>query len=105
MMLHICTTRGVPMAVRLIRKGDRYGREDCLVHDKDKPLVEFYDTRHASPKWPRGQFLSRYYLRTLQSTVPGTGLMLDGRVPEWNVDDAAMSRVRDFLTGCEAALT
>ena len=32
--------------VRIVNKGDRYGRADCLTHDDDRPMVEFYDRRY-----------------------------------------------------------
>ena len=54
--------------VVVIGKGDRYGRENCLTHDKDDQLVEFWDTKHD-------QFVSRYYRSTLLKGNP-TGLNL-----------------------------
>ena len=50
--------------VRLVTKGDRYGLNDCLVHDEDKPMVEFYK-RGYPVHGPRGFFVSRYYCGTL----------------------------------------
>ena len=44
--------------VRLVTKGDRYGLNDCLVHEEDKPMVEFYSTKVQ--KTGRGYFVSRY---------------------------------------------
>ena len=29
--------------VRLIEKGDKYGRNDAITHDENEPLVEFFD--------------------------------------------------------------
>ena len=31
--------------VRIVNNGEKYGREFCLTHDEDKPMVEFYDRR------------------------------------------------------------
>jgi len=86
--------------VRIVRAGDRYGRDFCLTHDKeDQPLVEFYDNRHPHTEF--GQFVSRYYV----STILGTdrygrgegGLMLDGGVPSWTVSEEDMKTVRNYL--------
>lgn len=86
--------------VRIVRAGDRYGRDFCLTHDKeDEPLVEFYDTRYPHTEY--GQFVSRYYV----STILGTdrygsgegGLMLDGGVPSWTVSAQDMDTVRAYL--------
>jgi hypothetical protein len=86
--------------VRIVRKGDRYGRNNVLTHDKeDQPLVEFYDNRYPHTEY--GQFVSRYYV----STILGTdrwgrgegGLMLDGGVPSWTVSALDMDTVRAYL--------
>lgn len=78
--------------VRIVRTGDKYGREMCLTHEKDEPLVEFYDARY-------NQFVSRYYASTLLESggYPG-GLCLDGGHPdEWSVSAEGMARVIDHL--------
>jgi hypothetical protein len=85
--------------VRILRAGDRYGRDFCLTHDKDEPLVEFYDSRY--PHCDYGQFVSRYYV----STILGTdgygrgegGLILHGGVPAWTVSKEDMDTVREYL--------
>lgn len=91
----------VPMMVRVIVKGEHYGLNGSLVHDKDDPLVEFYDLRHPSDRdGPvNGQFISRYYLSTLlrKNQDPLAGLCLDGRVPDWVVPAIGMVHVRAFL--------
>lgn len=61
--------------VRIVARGDGYGRNDVLTHDHDDPLVEFYDataTRHG----PRGYFVSRYYAITILGCRDG--ICLDG---------------------------
>lgn len=89
--------------VRVVRKGDHYGRNDCLEHDEDEPLVEFYDA-----KWtkfgPRGQFVSRYYLETIMETPTEHGLALDCGVPEWSISKVGMKQVRAYLKGFADAL-
>ena len=90
--------------VRIVNKGDRYGRADCLTHDEDRPMVEFYDRRYTSEAWPRGQFVSRYYVGTLlghegfYGGEPVGGLCLDGGNPnEWSVSADSMALVRAYL--------
>lgn len=71
-------------AVRLIKKGDKYGLQDRLTWDKDEPGVEFYyiSKEAVQAHGPQGYFVSRYYYTTLrfQSHNPVTekGLCLDG---------------------------
>lgn len=94
---------GITFNVRLVRKGQTYGRDLCLTHDKDDPLVEFYDARYvfageAGAEF--GQFVSRYYLTTLRkSREPRCqhGLCLEGGVPDWTVDAEAMQTVHALL--------
>ena len=90
--------------VRVVNKGDKYGRDFCLTHDSDKPLVEFYDVRYPHTEF--GQFVSRYYVSTIlgeDGYVPkNSGLNLHGGVPEWTVSEQDMETVRDFLKGVTA---
>lgn len=79
-------------AVRIVEKGDKYGLKDALVNDGE-PLVEFFDTRHEHSDL--GQFVTRYYLSTLIDS--SGGLMLDGGVTDWNVNEPCMNRIRDWL--------
>ena len=88
--------------VRIVNKGDRYGRADCLTHDDDRPMVEFYDRRYQHGDWPdRGQFVSRYYVSTLLE-VENRGLCLDGgNANEWSVSADGMAIVRAYLKAQE----
>ena len=82
--------------VRVLNKGDKYGRDFCLTHTKDEPLVEFYDNRYPHTQF--GQFVSRYYVETILERDTG-GLCLDGGVPDWTVSADDMTTVRNFLKG------
>ncbi len=94
--------RGRQFFVRVVFTGDRYGLDDCLVHVKPEPVVEFFDWTYAGPNFgPRGQFVSRYYVKTL-SNVEG-GLSLDGGVPEWTLDAACVRPVVEMAALLAAA--
>lgn len=90
--------------VRVVNKGDKYGRDFCLTHDEDKPLVEFYDSRYPHTEF--GQFVSRYYVKTiLEDNGYGdksVGLQLHGGVPAWTVSERHMDIVRAYLKGYTA---
>lgn len=90
-VLHTVTPAGGrPFHVRLVATGERYGLDDCLVHDRAIPMVEFYDASQDLVKFgPRGQFVSRYYLTTLLD-VKG-GLDLHCGEPAWQLDAAALA--------------
>jgi len=83
---------------KLIRAGDKYGLDDCLIHDGD-PMLEFYDPRYQHT--PIGQFVSRYYVKTLLEGND-TGLMLDTQVNDWVVDQEQMTEIRDWLKKLKA---
>ncbi len=105
--LHIINkSNGRPWLVRIVRTGDKYGRDDCLTHDEDKALVEYYDLEHASDRFDaRGQFVSRYYAGTLLGHDGfygdgnrNTGILLHGAEPEvWSIDAATQRIVLDWL--------
>jgi len=88
--------------VRVVNKGDKYGRDFCLTHDSDKPMVEFYDSRYPHTEF--GQFVSRYYVSTILGTdgygrAEG-GLILDGgNADVWTVKEGDMNVVRAYLKG------
>ena len=70
--------------IRIVREGDRYGANDCLTHAKPDPMIEFYDARQDPAKFgPRGQFVSRYYVKTLAASTSTSGLLLDTGSPDW----------------------
>lgn len=99
----IVTARGVPMTVRYVAQGERYGLNDCLILDKPRPMIEFYDARHAHTA-DRGQFVSRYYLDTLLEHPAATGLVLEGSQPIWNVDAVSFNHVLNWATYVRLAL-
>lgn len=76
-----CAEYQIGFIVRLVMKGERYGRDWCLTHNENKPLVEFYigkqNVKRATSK-TRG-FVSRYYLETLTAQTDAyLGLCLHG---------------------------
>lgn len=61
--------------IRIVARGDKYGLDDCLEHDRDDLLVEFYDAK-ATQHGPRGYFVSRHFGITILGCRDG--LLLDG---------------------------
>lgn len=90
--LIVINNRGRSFGVRLVRTGDRYGRDDCLTHDGET-MVEFYDLSYPDKFGERGQFVSRYNLSDLAGRAYAYGLDLDGGVDVWTVDVDAMMQV------------
>lgn len=101
MLAQIINREGKTFTVRLVQKGTRYGLKHCLTHDKDEPMVEFYDADYDFDRDDEGnvlgQFVTRYYLKTLLDKAPGTGLCLDGGVPVWSIDARAFAAVAGIL--------
>jgi len=101
---------GFDFLVRLVKKGDTYGRNFYLVHNQDEPLVEFYDTRYPHIQSPGGQMLGQFVSRFTRSALDGSsewssgpepsqeGLQLGGRhAPDWKIDAAGMRLVIAWL--------
>lgn len=78
--------------LRIVRKGDGYGIG--LTHNKDEPMVEFYDDRY--PHTEHGQFVSRYYVSTILER-DNRGLCLEGAEPEWSVTAGDMAIIRAWV--------
>ena len=83
-VMEITNGIGRTFTVRIIHEGDRYGLRDCLTHDEREPLIEFFDKTHVEGFTPLGQFISRYYLSTLDKDEDYS-LTLHGDVPAWTV--------------------
>jgi hypothetical protein len=94
--------------VRLVAKGDAYGRESCVTHQEDDPLVEFYDAKQDKGRFgPHGQFVSRYYCGTILANDYPQGLNLQGGVWEWSISPLGMKAVVAHIlsNGIRAART
>jgi hypothetical protein len=60
----------------------------------DRPAVAFYDSRYDHT--PHGQFVSEYFVETIEKTTGG--LCLDGgNRDQWTVSPDDMDTVRAFL--------
>ena len=105
---------GIRWCVRIVFEGDNYGLNHCLEHDKDEPMIEFYDMdsgaaaimRNSGDKTEAylaeeyGQFVSRYYYSTLKmrndrlgnalTDWSERGLNLHGGVDRWSVSSEFM---------------
>ena len=85
--------------VRLVIKGDHYGKGGLLTHDGDMPLVEFLDGDYDFEPWlgTKGQFVASYYISTLLEMGPYHGLCLEGGEPKWTLGSVEMQEVRSWL--------
>ena len=77
--------------VKVIERGDTYGKDGCLRHDQFDPLVEFWHGEYS---------VSRYCLSTL--LTDDGGIWLDGYDYRWSITDEGMAQVRAFLRGHHA---
>ena len=98
MTITTTNSAGRTFTVRIVRKGDTYGRDRCLTHEDDATLVEFYDATYAGKTGfdAEGQFVARYYAETLLAR-DYHALHLDFGVPAWTIDADAMLAVTDFI--------
>lgn len=97
--MQVTNDKGRRFAVKVVCKGDTYGRRHVLKHDSDDALVEVYDATYegrpgfVEQGWPEGQFVSRYYASTLAATRNTNGIDLNGGVDVWKIDGAAWAPV------------
>jgi hypothetical protein len=94
----IVESEGRAFTVRYVRRGDRYGRLDCLLNDAE-PMVEFYDRATITEETgPRGLFTGgRYNAQIIlegAERFTSAGLRLGGG---WEIPSVAMVATIDFL--------
>lgn len=98
-MITVTNESGDQFNVVILKKGDRYGLDNCLTHDKDRPVIEFYDAEYPIHKDPHGkilgQFVSRYYTKTLLESNLHGGLCLDGGISKWHISS---DNLKDVIT-------
>lgn len=90
----------------IINTGDAYGRNNCLINDKE-PMVEIWDTTETRTT----QMVSRYYISTLLGFDQFStgdcwqrGLCLDGGVPVWTINADDLTHVHQWLLKIADAL-
>lgn len=94
---------GIEFNIHVVFEGDRYGRDDCLLHDKKDPFIEFYDARYDFDK--HGQFVTRYLLSSLMKSrdkLERAGLLLDGGIPNWKLSASNMRGLYRYLEPIES---
>ncbi len=106
----VTNENGTQFLVRVVKPGQSYGRNSCLVNDRTEALIEFYD--YTRPDFDStfpgmGQFVTRYYASTLfdrldLDTVPfRAGLNLHFGVDGWYLDPRAYREALVFATGAQ----
>ncbi len=102
--------------VRRVDKDDHYGRNYCLTHDEDEPLVEFYwwsdcknmsydfegtpEEAEAAGAKKLGYFVSRYNAGVFAERDPKYGLCLHGGGiydKSYNIEPGALAEALDAL--------
>ena len=102
--MNICTIKnyaGRAFNVKLIEVGEWYGRDPSTgapCFQADELMLEFWDATYSS-HGPMGQFVSRYYVRTMKSRDPAYDLNMDGNVPMWWVGATQVREVMRHLCG------
>jgi len=90
--------------VKIVRKGETYGRGNALANHDDQPLVEFYDGSQDPTKFGElGQFVTRYRLGTLLKEHDGSDrpfgrLDLHSDIPAWTVQANEMKEITEWLS-------
>ena len=97
--IKITNKRNIPFNVRLVRQGERYGKDNGLIYADTEPAVEFFDARYDfavdTDGKVLGQFVSRYFVSTIYSSK--YGVALDGGVPAWVIEEDALAAVQEWL--------
>ena len=83
--------------VRVVSKGQQYGLNNCLTHDSNDHLVEFYSAKWVDADRPFGHFISRYYFSTLLDRQKDCGLKLWGDEPSVTLTASEVDYIKGML--------
>lgn len=104
--LQLVNQDGRRFVVRLVRKREAYGAEDDLVHDRDEPLIEFFDAQNQDEESdnPLGYFTGiRCRVGTFFATIFESGgeadALFNEHLPMWNIGEENIQAVRDWISG------
>lgn len=87
----------IVLIVRLVERGDSYGKNFCLTNSSHDDYVEFYDPyNHFTKDSDFGYFIARYYKQNIMECKGG--LKLYGDDPAWQISDEGMEKVWKWLT-------
>jgi hypothetical protein len=93
--MQFTNNKGTPFMVRIVRRGQGYGRNFCITHNEDEPLIEFYDARYMHTSY--GQFVARYYMNTILDRNQNIGLDLYGGEADWKIDANTMTHITEWM--------
>src|SRR5947207_3305694 len=101
-MLHVTNDAGRRFEVRCVRKGERYGLNNCLTHERDDPLIEFIDMTPAGGLLADGLFVARYPVQAFLQRDEHADLWLYGKDVAWRLSPAQVRQVQEWIVaeGC-----
>lgn len=80
--------------MRIVHRGDSYGRAWCLTHDQDEPLVEFYTPSPVEAD-SFGYFLSRYNATTIMNAHGG--ILIANQIKQYILSERQLLNVQQIL--------
>lgn len=90
---------GIDFTIRVVERGDAYGRDFALTYEKSEPMVEVYDLRYMHTEY--GQFITSYYVNTLLYLNEGSVLDLVGYEPDWYLTAYGVHEMKKKLSKYE----
>ena len=90
---------GKVFMIKVVRRGEAYGRNGCLTNDGEAAMEVYDYTRpDFDPDFPGcGQLVGRWNVSALLANDwPNGGLNLHGGVPAWYLDGAAFEEAMGF---------
>ncbi|MBU3173311.1 hypothetical protein [Clostridium estertheticum] len=88
-------------AVRVISKGDKWGRNRSLTFDNDTKVIEFYDVTYAGTSEyydELGQFVTSYNLSTIMEIDNyNRALSLIDYEKVWSIDGCNIYQIQEWI--------
>jgi hypothetical protein len=97
-LMFVENQNGKQFAIRIISKGDNYGRNRCLTLEEDNQLVEFYDVEGAGKEYfdELGQYIERYCIETIME-IENYGLNLSADVDVWSIEGTNIEKIQQWI--------
>lgn len=95
----ILNDNGLTFTIRLVERGDSYGRGNERKHPFNASLVEFYDPRYNDDLAPDGTILGRYVWRCYtHKLMELTSYSLCAPITDYRIGERGMAALKKLLT-------
>jgi hypothetical protein len=95
-IIRVTNDSGVEFIVRVLREGDKYGRNKDLTYTSTESIIEFFDPSYIFTSCEYGEWVSRYLVSNFQ-TLPTELFYLDDKFNGWYLNGENILEIQEWL--------